>query len=88
LYNKEIDSLRRGDRIAFNSTLAGLGDSSHLHHLHTFGIQKLPGHKDVENHSHSNGRYKIAPDSVITAEKQLTDQVNNDAEAPDEVQAN
>lgn len=44
----------------------------------------------MENHSHSNGRYKIAPDSVITAEpeKQLTDQVNNDAEAPDEVQAN
>jgi len=38
LYNKEIDSLRRGDRISFNSTLAGLGDSSHLHHLHTFGI--------------------------------------------------
>jgi len=38
LYNSEIDSLRRGDRVAFNSTLAGLGDTSHLHHLHTFGI--------------------------------------------------
>ena len=36
-----------------------MGDSHPLHHLHTFAIKKLPGHKDVEAHAHANGRYKV-----------------------------
>ena len=36
-----------------------MGDPHHLHHLHTFGLKKLPGHKDVEAHAHAQGRYKV-----------------------------
>ena len=36
-----------------------MGDRNHLHHLHTFEIGKLEGHRDVEAHAYSNGRYKL-----------------------------
>eukprot|EP00352_Strombidinopsis_acuminata_P006865 CAMPEP_0176367694 /NCGR_PEP_ID=MMETSP0126-20121128/22067_1 /TAXON_ID=141414 ORGANISM="Strombidinopsis acuminatum, Strain SPMC142" /NCGR_SAMPLE_ID=MMETSP0126 /ASSEMBLY_ACC=CAM_ASM_000229 /LENGTH=151 /DNA_ID=CAMNT_0017725633 /DNA_START=806 /DNA_END=1261 /DNA_ORIENTATION=+ len=55
-----IDSLRKGDHIKFNSTIQSIGDRNHLHHLHTFELEKLDGHKDVEAHAHANGRYKLA----------------------------
>lgn len=56
-FEEEIDSLRRGDYVEFNATIRSIGDSHHLHHLHTFSIKKLPGHRDVEAHHHANGRY-------------------------------
>jgi len=28
--------------------------------MHTWGIEKLPGHVNVEAHAHSGGRYKLA----------------------------
>ena len=55
----EVGSLHRGDHIQFNGTIHTMGDSHHLHHLHVFGIKKLAGHRDVEAHAHSNGRYKV-----------------------------
>ncbi len=30
-----------------------------MHHLHTFDIKKIDGHKDVEAHVHVGGRYKF-----------------------------
>ena len=39
--------------------MQAMGDSHHLHHLHTFHIEKLPGHRDVEAHAYSSGRYKV-----------------------------
>lgn len=36
-----------------------MGDVSHLHHLHLHGIEKLDGHRDVEAHAYSSGRYKV-----------------------------
>lgn len=36
-----------------------MGDTMHLHHLHTFEIMKIQGHKDVEAHFHATGRYKF-----------------------------
>ena len=36
-----------------------MGDSSHLHHLHLYGLEKISGHRDVEAHAFSNGRYKV-----------------------------
>ena len=36
-----------------------MGDASHLHHLHLHGLEKLSGHRDVEAHAYSNGRYKV-----------------------------
>lgn len=59
MYSEEIDSFRRGDYIEFNATLQSMGDTHHLHHLHTFALKKIPGHRDVEAHAHSNGRYKV-----------------------------
>ena len=59
LYQDTLDELRRGDRVRFNSTIMSMGDAQHLHHLHTFGIEKIPGHKDIEAHVHSGGRYKF-----------------------------
>jgi len=59
LYKDEIDSLHRGDRIRFNATIQSMGDTQHLHHLHTFELVKIPGHKDVEAHVHAGGRYKF-----------------------------
>ena len=36
-----------------------MGDYSHLHHLHLWGLERLDGHRDVEAHAYSNGRYKV-----------------------------
>jgi hypothetical protein len=51
-YKGVIDNLHRGDHIRFNATILSMGDTSHLHHLHAFAFEKLPGHKDVEAHIH------------------------------------
>jgi hypothetical protein len=45
--------------LRFNATLASMGDASHVHHLHTFFVEKLPGHRDVEAHASAAGRYKV-----------------------------
>lgn len=58
-YKYVIDNLHRGDHIRFNATILSMGDMQHLHHLHAFGFEKLAGHKDVEAHVHSGGRYKF-----------------------------
>lgn len=58
-YKGVIDNLHRGDRIRFNATVLSMGDTQHLHHLHAFAFEKLPGHKDVEAHFHASGRYKF-----------------------------
>lgn len=36
-----------------------MGDASHLHHVHLHGLEKLSGHRDVEAHAYSSGRYKV-----------------------------
>ena len=36
-----------------------MGDASHSHHLHLRGIEKVEGHRDVEAHAYSSGRYKV-----------------------------
>ena len=54
-----IGSLHRGDHIRFNATMQAMGDSSHLHHLHIWAIEKIEGHRDVEAHAYSSGRYKL-----------------------------
>jgi hypothetical protein len=48
-----------GDKVRFNATIVGLGDSHHIHHLRAFGIEKIDGHMDVWAHTHNTGRYKI-----------------------------
>ena len=58
-FSEEVGSLHRGDHVQFNATIHTMGDAHHLHHLHVFGIKKLEGHRDVEAHAHSNGRYKV-----------------------------
>jgi len=58
-YKDVIDSLHRGDHIRFNATIMSMGDTQHLHHLHAFSIEKVPGHKDVDAHVHAGGRYKF-----------------------------
>ena len=58
-YKDVIDSLHRGDHIRFNATVMSMGDTQHLHHLHAFAIEKIPGHKDVDAHVHAGGRYKF-----------------------------
>jgi len=69
LHKDDIDRLHRGDKVRFNSTILSLGDSQHLHHLHTFDIKKIDGHKDVEAHVHTGGRYKFKsishPDAAV-----------------------
>lgn len=57
--SETIGSLHRGDHIRFNATMQSMGDSSHLHHLHLHGLERLNGHRDVEAHAYSNGRYKV-----------------------------
>jgi len=59
LYADELSNLKRGDHVRFNSTIASMGDATHLHHMHTFFIEKLEGHRDVEAHAASGGRYKV-----------------------------
>ena len=56
---EEVGSLHRGDHIRFNATMQSMGDNSHLHHLHVWEIEKISGHRDVEAHAYSNGRYKV-----------------------------
>ena len=58
-YKSEIENLHRGDHVRFNATIMSMGDTQHLHHLHVFGIEMIPGHKDVEAHVHAGGRYKF-----------------------------
>jgi hypothetical protein len=69
-YKDVIDNLHRGDHIRFNATLLSMGDLQHLHHLHAFAIEKIPGHKDVEGHIHSAGRYKFKSLSHPNADTQ------------------
>ena len=56
---EKIDLLKRGDKVRFNATILSMGDLVHLHHFHLFGIEQIEGHKDVEAHVHSGGRYKF-----------------------------
>jgi Co/Zn/Cd efflux system component len=59
--NKEtLDILHAGDHIQFEATIEGLGDSNHLHHLHSWSIKKLEGHMDVDLHLVDSGRYKLS----------------------------
>lgn len=58
-YAEVLGDISRGDHLRFNATLASMGDASHLHHLHTFFVEKVPGHRDVEAHATSGGRYKV-----------------------------
>lgn len=58
-YKEELLQLNVGDHINFNATIVGLGDRNHLHHLHTFGLEKVEGTAHVNLHVHYNGRYKI-----------------------------
>ena len=58
-YKDIIDNLHRGDHIRFNATILSMGDTQHLHHLHAFSFEKIPGHKDVEAYVNMAGRYKF-----------------------------
>lgn len=58
-YKDELMQLNVGDHVNFNATIVGLGDRSHLHHFHAFGIKKIQGSAHVNLHVHYNGRYKI-----------------------------
>lgn len=58
-YKEDLMQLNVGDHINFNATIVGLGDRSHLHHLHVFGFKKVDGTAHVNLHVHYNGRYKI-----------------------------
>lgn len=62
LYSDELGALHRGDHVRFNATMQAMGDHHHLHHLHAWHLEKLPGHMDVEAHASSNGRYKVKYD--------------------------
>ena len=59
LISDVVGDLHRGDHIRFNATFQSMGDSSHLHHLHLHDLVKIDGHRDVEAHAYSNGRYKV-----------------------------
>ena len=54
-----LGDLHRGDHIRFNATMQSMGDHGHLHHMHVFDFKKIDGHRDVEAHGYSNGRYKL-----------------------------
>lgn len=56
---EQIAALEPGDKVYFNATLVGMGDSAHLHHLHTFGIKWGQGKHEIASHIHNTGRYKI-----------------------------
>lgn len=58
-YADVLGNISRGDHLRFNATMASMGDASHLHHLHTFFVEKVQGHRDVEAHATSGGRYKV-----------------------------
>ena len=57
-FKEEMIQLNIGDHVKFNSTIVGLGDRNHLHHLHTFGLQKISGSAYVNIHVHNNTRYE------------------------------
>ena len=57
--SEAIENLKIGDKIKFNATLISLGDKHHIHHLRTFFIEKIEGHKDVWAHANGKGRYKL-----------------------------
>ena len=59
MYADVLSNVHRGDHLRFNSTVQAMGDSSHLHHLHTFFLEKIEGHRDVEAHANLGGRYKV-----------------------------
>jgi len=65
-YSETIDSLHIGDHIAFNATIVSLGDRHHLHHVRAFQIEKVEGHREVQAHAHTTGRYKLALHHNIT----------------------
>ena len=54
-----LGTLHRGDHVRFNATMHSMGDNSHLHHLHLKGIERIDGHRDVEAHASTGGRYKV-----------------------------
>ena len=54
-----LSAFKRGDHVGFNATIMGLGDGSHPHHLHAYGVEMLGGNIDVDAHVHSSGRYKF-----------------------------
>jgi hypothetical protein len=59
--NKDtLSMLHTGDHIEFDATLQALGDSNHLHHLHSWSVSKLDGHLDVDLQVVDNGRYKLS----------------------------
>lgn len=37
-----------------------MGDSTHLHHLHSWSLTKLAGHMDVDVKVFESGRYKLS----------------------------
>ena len=55
-----IEALHRGDRISFKGSLQSMGDNNHLHHLHTWDVEIIEGHKNMDIHATNQGRYKIA----------------------------
>ena len=55
-----LNAFKRGDHVGFNATIMGMGDGTHPHHLHAFGIEILEGSIDVDAHVHSAGRYKFS----------------------------
>lgn len=57
---QNVNELHSGDQILFQATIEGLGDSQHLHHLHCFGVKKVPGNKHIDIHVASGGRYKLS----------------------------
>ena len=91
LHKDDLSSLNRGDRIRFNATIQSMGDSQHLHHLHTFDLKKLDGHKDVEAHLHSGGRYKfkqhtpLGEDSTLVEIEQVPEETASEATSEEEI---
>ena len=65
-----ISALEPGDKIYFNATLVGMGDLSHLHHLHTFGIKRGEGKHEIQSHMHDIGRYKIKDPHAVQSTKE------------------
>jgi len=45
----------------FEGSLQALGDSHHLHHLHSWSINKVDGHMDgIDVKVFEQGRYKLS----------------------------
>lgn len=54
-----LDSIRVGDELQFNATIASMGDQHHVLHMHAFQLERTGGHKDVSAHIHAGARYKF-----------------------------